>query len=582
MMSFIARPAILWAIGGIVVAIGLYIRHVERMRRGEGYAADESPHVRILLANAYRGDLDAQVEMAQRLMNGDGVQKNLKRSHKWFSMAAKRGHPVAQLYMGYRLERRGYDREALNWFIKAADQNHAEAMEKAAKYYDTGTAVEKNPERAFSYYKDAAEKGRSVSQRLYAQCLLLGYGTDANVPLGSIEMAEAARQGDPIAKNILEMGIETFIKGSDENISMVSSVDHTPALPVKSAPPPKKIERTPPNAPVNPDQSTLSQSYADKEKAAKIPLVPEDERLTFDEAMTRLNALVGLKDVKQTITSFTNVMRVHNLRQDHDLPITPVNVHMVFRGNPGTGKTTVARLLGNIFREIGVLEKGHVVEVSRADLIGEYIGQTGPLVQKKVAEALDGILFIDEAYSLMYGAMPGSSGYGAEAIATLLKLMEDNRDRLIVIVAGYRDEMDQFIESNPGLKSRFTKTVDFPDFSAFELSQIFERFTKEYGYKLSADAASLIPKMIDAKKAKQTEHFGNARFIRNAFHDSVTHLANRISTIENPTRDDLMTLHKDDINGVIDDIKQGLLTDDDARHPLDNVSSPINTDKKSA
>jgi SpoVK/Ycf46/Vps4 family AAA+-type ATPase len=255
--------------------------------------------------------------------------------------------------------------------------------------------------------------------------------------------------------------------------------------------------------------------------------------------------MIGLESVKDAINGLVNRMRLQKLRSGHGLPVSPVSTHMVFTGNPGTGKTSVARLLGSIFRGIGFLAKGHLVEVSRADLVGEYVGQTGPLVQKKVAEALDGILFIDEAYSLVDG-----DGFGAEAIATLLKLMEDNRERLVVIAAGYEDEMDMFVNSNPGLSSRFTKTILFPDYSGYELFQIYEALVSKFGYITGIEAAECLASVIQHKTSKKDRYFGNARYIRNLFEETLNCLANRISQIENPSKDDLIHIVPVDIRSA--------------------------------
>jgi len=204
---------------------------------------------------------------------------------------------------------------------------------------------------------------------------------------------------------------------------------------------------------------------------------------------------------------------------------------MVFSGNPGTGKTTIARILGEVYKDVGVLSKGHVVEVDRSGLVGEYIGHTAVKTQEKINEAIGGILFIDEAYSLV----KEGRDFGQEAIDTLLKAMEDNRNNFIVIVAGYTELMQKFIDSNPGLKSRFTKYVNFPDYSADELVQIFLKMCEEYDFKLTDQAEKVMRDKIYAMEATKDKNFANARDVRNLFEEVVTRQASRL--VNEPSAD---------------------------------------------
>jgi SpoVK/Ycf46/Vps4 family AAA+-type ATPase len=216
---------------------------------------------------------------------------------------------------------------------------------------------------------------------------------------------------------------------------------------------------------------------------------------------------------------------------------------MVFVGPPGTGKTTVARLVSQIFHALGLLSKGHLVEVDRAELVAGYVGQTAIKTDACVRGALGGVLFVDEAYSLAAG---GEQDFGREAIETLLKLMEDNRDDLVVIAAGYRDRMEEFIESNPGLRSRFTRFIDFPDYTAEELTTIFLQLAEEEGYNLDSGVADMIRKRMDEEYVMRTPTFGNGRMVRNLFEQTLTKQANRLATA-NPTRDQLCTIMTADI-----------------------------------
>ena len=265
---------------------------------------------------------------------------------------------------------------------------------------------------------------------------------------------------------------------------------------------------------------------------------------TRSKAMKELNALIGLSSVKAEVNTLANYIKIQNLRTEKGMKVSPVSYHCVFTGNPGTGKTTVARIVSEIYKELGILKKGHLIETDRSGLVAEYVGQTAVKTNKIIDSALDGILFIDEAYSLVDG---GNSDYGKEAIATLLKRMEDERDRLVVILAGYTDDMRRFIESNPGLQSRFNRYIEFPDYSAEELFQIFESSIKKYEYRLT-DAATIAIKeaLIKAVEGKD-KHFGNGRYVRNLFERVIEHQANRISLVADISADSLATIEEEDI-----------------------------------
>lgn len=256
-----------------------------------------------------------------------------------------------------------------------------------------------------------------------------------------------------------------------------------------------------------------------------------------------LSGLVGLTQVKEDVESLRNLIKVQALRKQQGLPNTKVSYHCVFTGNPGTGKTTVARIVAGIYKELGLLSKGHLVEVDRSKLVGEYVGQTAPKTNKVIDEALDGVLFIDEAYTLV----GGQNDYGAEAIATLLKRMEDDRDRLVVILAGYTNEIKEFIDSNPGLQSRFNRYIHFEDYSADELLEIFMRNIKKSGYNIKGDAYVQLQINIHQATTKRDKKFGNARYVRNLFEKIVQKQANRLSRIQNPTKEQLKMITIEDI-----------------------------------
>jgi SpoVK/Ycf46/Vps4 family AAA+-type ATPase len=241
---------------------------------------------------------------------------------------------------------------------------------------------------------------------------------------------------------------------------------------------------------------------------------------------SKLKSLIGLASVKEEIETLTNFIKIQQARAAKGLKISSVSHHCIFTGNPGTGKTTVARIVADIYKSLGILAKGHLVETDRSGLVAEYVGQTAVKTNKIIDSALDGILFIDEAYSLI---SKSENDYGKEAIATLLKRMEDNRDRLVVILAGYSAEMQQFIDSNPGLQSRFNRYIEFPDYSSEELYQIFEKNAKEFDYTISEGAEIQLKAYLENKITNKDKNFGNARFVRNLFEKTIERQATRLS-----------------------------------------------------
>jgi len=265
-----------------------------------------------------------------------------------------------------------------------------------------------------------------------------------------------------------------------------------------------------------------------------------------DEAhdyMGELYSLVGLTTVKEDVESLRNLIKIQALRAEQGLPNSPVSYHCVFTGNPGTGKTTVARIVAGVYKELGLLKKGHLVETDRSGLVGEYVGQTAPKTNAKIDEALDGVLFIDEAYSLL----GGENDYGAEAIATLLKRMEDDRKRLVVILAGYTDEIKGFIDSNPGLQSRFNRYIHFCDYSSEELMDIFKLNLKKSHYKIKRDAFELLQYKINETVAHKDKNFGNARYVRNIFERIIQNQANRLARLSSIDSSELSLITRDDI-----------------------------------
>lgn len=269
-----------------------------------------------------------------------------------------------------------------------------------------------------------------------------------------------------------------------------------------------------------------------------------DNSQTDNTNIAKLASLIGLESVKSEVRTLANFVVIQNERAERGLKTSDVSYHCVFTGNPGTGKTTVARILAGIYKDLGILKKGHLVETDRSGLVAEYVGQTAVKTNQIIDSALDGVLFIDEAYSLI-----SESGvdFGKEAVATLLKRMEDDRERLVVILAGYTNEMAAFINSNPGLQSRFTRYIEFQDYRADELLQIYQKNLKDYDYQINDDAFEKLRHLVEHAVANKDRNFGNARYVRNLFERTLQNQANRLSTVPKLTKDLLRTITIDDL-----------------------------------
>ena len=278
---------------------------------------------------------------------------------------------------------------------------------------------------------------------------------------------------------------------------------------------------------------------------------PSDQE-NVDKLMESLNSLIGLDRVKKDIAGIVDLIRVQKMRESKGMKTADISKHMVFYGNPGTGKTTVARLLGKIFQGLGVLKGGQLIEVDRGGLVCGYVGQTAIKTQEVIDKAMDGVLFIDEAYTLNVGK--GENDFGQEAVDTLLKAMEDNRDRLIVIVAGYEEPMDEFLDSNPGLKSRFNKYIRFDDYSPEQLIKILEGMCSGKDYKLSPEARQAAIEYFDNCLKTQAENFANAREVRNFLEKAITNHATRVVGIKNPSEEDLCTIIVDDVKDIVPNV----------------------------
>ncbi len=300
----------------------------------------------------------------------------------------------------------------------------------------------------------------------------------------------------------------------------------------------------PAGVPVAPVQPVAPVTAAAAPAQAQQPAQEEEPPEDIEDLKKELNEYIGLDSIKKEVESLINLVTVQKLRKENGLPVNDLSLHMVFSGNPGTGKTMIARLMARIYKSLGILSKGHLVEVDRSGLVAGYVGQTAIKTGEVIQKALGGVLFIDEAYAL---TTKGGNDYGQEAVDTLLKAMEDHRDDLIVIVAGYIELMEDFVHSNPGLESRFNRFLHFEDYTIDEMIAIFEMRCHKSGYTLADDARDLLRGLL-ALLSLDVKSFGNARGVRNLFERAVSAQANRLATQEGPiTKETLMLLTSDDI-----------------------------------
>lgn len=275
------------------------------------------------------------------------------------------------------------------------------------------------------------------------------------------------------------------------------------------------------------------------------PTIKDDEDTrTLQDLLAELNSLVGLEKVKNKVNDLIVYQKIQKLRGEQGLNLVKNTLHLAFTGNPGTGKTTVARIVGRIYRQIGLLTKGHFIEVSRTDLIAGYQGQTALKVKKVIEQAKGGVLFIDEAYSITEN--DHSDSYGRECLTELTKALEDYREDLVVIVAGYTEPMNKFFESNPGLKSRFNTFIEFDDYNSDELDEILNAMCKNNNYFLDSNVKIKIHIFFEKLIVSKDDSFSNGRLVRNLYDDLIMNHARRVSKIKNPTYEELSIIKEED------------------------------------
>lgn len=272
---------------------------------------------------------------------------------------------------------------------------------------------------------------------------------------------------------------------------------------------------------------------------------------SLEDLQKQLDSMIGLDGVKQQVHSIINELKIDALRKSKGLKVSNTSKHLVFKGNPGTGKTTIARLLSKIYKQLGILEKGQLVEVDRSEIVAGYVGQTALKTKEKIDEAMGGILFIDEAYTLA----KGENDFGQEAIDTLLKAMEDLRDEFIVIVAGYDEPMESFLQSNPGLKSRFNEYIHFDDYSEEELFLIFGLLCEQNDFRMDLEAQDTLKSYLNDLCTHKPDNFANGREMRNLFDKSKKAHSNRLTSLNEISDEDLITFKKDDLLRAIEEMK---------------------------
>jgi len=422
--------------------------------------------------------------IGQSLYNGEGVKRDVNLAFECFLRAAKRGLPDAQYRVGM-----AYDSgdgvakskyHALQWYLKAAEKGHATAQMCVGYAYRNGEGCEEDVHLAFKWYLKAAKQDEDTAQNNLAMMYECGVGVQKNIEEARHWYKKAIVNGNAAASDNLKDMERKFNKPGKEK---------------------------------NDDSDN-------EDKEVSVPVAPS---VACD---VDLKSLVGLEPVKAAVTELRNFIAYQIECGKRGMPVVQVSNHCVFTGNPGTGKTTVARIIAKIYHEMGILKTSKVVEVDRSKVVGAYIGHTAKQMSKVIDEAMDGVLFIDEAYSLAEG---GEKDFGREAVEVLLKRMDDNRHRLVVIVAGYTDEMHKFIDMNPGLKSRFTHYIDFPDYSAEELERIFISMCEKDKYICGDDVRAAVHKRMEGAVEKRDRTFGNARFVRNLYEDAQRRIASRLA-----------------------------------------------------
>ncbi len=493
---------------------------------GRGVENDDVQAVMWWRRSAEQGDAPAQRYLGWSYETGRGVEKDFVKAVEWYRRSAEQGDAWGQSYLAemyeYGCGMEKNDVQAFLWYRRSALQGNAEAQCKLGSMYETGRGVEKNFVEAVAWYRRSAEQGNASAQFSLGLMYAGGNGVEKDDVQAVMWYRRSAEQGfDPAQGSLGVMykngrGVPIDWKAARHWLrAALSSVDEQSDWGKKNA--------------------ALSRKELEPLNAAALA-----------EALQGLDGMIGLANVKAQIRRLTDLVEMQSKRSAAGLKSAEVSLHLVFTGNPGTGKTTVARYVGEIYAALGLLAKGHMTEAHREDLVAGYIGQTAIKAQAKIQEALDGVLFIDEAYSLNVRHTTNED-FGKEAVATLVAEMENNRERLAVIVAGYPEEMKDFINMNPGLNSRFTRYIEFEDYHPKELAQIFVKLAEDKDYKLEEKANSVLLDRLTAAHAKRGRDFGNGRYVRKMFEEAVEMHAMRLKKSGIQDRDSLALLTTADL-----------------------------------
>ena len=454
-------------------------------RYGKGVPQDLEESMKWYRAGAEQGDAGSQYSLANGYERGLGVEQDYAEAARWCRLSAEQGDADAQLKLGYFfLHGTGVDRdydEALRLFRSSADQGNGTAMSNVGYMYENGYAVERSYVEAARWYRRSAESGGGAIAH-YNLGLLYekGRGLERDIVEAARHYRLAAEEGDEDAQRKLA----AIQKEADEEARRRGAIEgqgHSAS-------------------------ATESEGASESTQAASASEV--------EAALAELNALIGLQDVKDYVRRYVNRARVNEERRERGMRVAETTNHCVFTGNPGTGKTTVARILARVFKGLGVVSAGQLVETDYSGLVAEYVGQTAQKTRDVIDRAMGGVLFIDEAYAL---ADKNRGSFGQEAIDTLLKAMEDHRGDFVVIAAGYADLMKDFVNSNPGLESRFQNFIEFDDYNSAELLAIFAAMCEKNGYVVDSGARASLAALFDEVVAGKDEGFANAREARKVF-----------------------------------------------------------------
>lgn len=475
-----------------------------------GVEQDYSKAMQWHLRAAAQGSLMACINIGRLYEYGHGVEKDYSKAIIWYKKAAKSDYASALMRLLRLLHECGKYEEALEWLAEATKEN-PDLCKWVGAYYEQGKGIEKNIDEAMRWYKKGAKNGSLSSKIFYGKKLF-----EQKEYADALAWFEKAIGDKEISDNAKEE-VQDYIEKCQKSLN----ASNNSTLVVKGKGVEKITSKEPISEPISND---------------------------FDMLLQQLQSLIGLNEVKQEVSTLVNLLKLQSMRKQHGLPEIPLSRHLVFVGNPGTGKTTVARLLAEIYHQLGILSNGQLIEVDRSGLVAGYVGQTALKTQEAIRSALGGILFIDEAYTL--AKSDSSNDFGQEAIDTILKAMEDHRDDFVVIVAGYPDLMKTFINSNPGLKSRFNKYIYFQDYNPEELLAIFKLQCKKAGLILEDGASEIAFDYLQNIYEHRDSNFANGRSVRNYFERVLSNQANRLAMQSVVSETDLVTLSKDDVQSA--------------------------------